>query len=105
MLTSWFAGRLMIVSTAGLGFIVTFLLLAHEITSLKNALLPLLVFLPVYLLLISLNMVWLARAASRVGEPAWTAMQNIATRRVVLAGGSFALGVAAALVYIHTVAK
>lgn len=98
----------MILSTAGLGFIVTFLLLAHEIVSLKNALLPLLVFLPVYLLLISLNVVWVARAASRIGQPLWERTQNISARRLrrfVMALGSLALGIAAALVYIHTVAK
>lgn len=108
MLASWFAGRLMILGTAGLGFIVTFLLLVHEIASLKNALLPLLVFLPVYLLLLSLTMVWMARTVSRIGQPPVHRTHNVSAQRaqrVFMALCGLAFGAIAALAYIHTVAK
>ncbi len=108
VLASWFAGRLMILGSAGLGFIVTFLLLVHEIASLKNALVPLLVFLPVYLLLLSLTMVWTARSVWRIGQPLKVPIQQVSAHRVqriVMALCSLAFGAVAALAYIHTVAK
>ncbi len=108
VLASWFAGRLMILGSAGLGFIVTFLLLVHEIASVKNALLPLLVFLPVYLLLLSLTMVWTARSVWRIGQPPKVSVHEVSTQRVqriVMVLCSLAFGVVAALAYIHTVAK
>ncbi len=108
VLASWFAGPLMILGTAGLGFIATFLLLVHEIASPKNVLLPLLVFLPVYLLLLSLTMVWMARTVWRIGQPPKVSIHDVSAqraRRVVMALSSLAFGAIAALAYIHTVAK
>lgn len=106
LLSGWFAGRLAIVGTAALGFIVTFLLLGHEIVSLKNVMLPLLVFLPVYLVLVSLNMVWVARSVSRVGTSTWASAGTLRrTRFPVAALAGLGFGILAAIWYVHGVAK
>jgi hypothetical protein len=108
IIAAWFAGWLCIICSAGLGFIVTFLAIGHEIASLKNELLPLLVFLPAYLLLISLTIVWVARRAARVERPVWTKPNSAFARRVSVMGmtvAGLALGIVAAVWYVHAVAK
>jgi hypothetical protein len=106
ILASWFAGRLIIVGTAALGFIATFVIIRNQIASLKDALLPLLAFVPVYLFLIFLNMVWSARVVSRFGHPAIRSSATMRRIRVgVMAVVGLAFGVLAALWYVHTVAK
>jgi hypothetical protein len=107
-LASWFGGRLVVLGTASLGFIATFSVIRNEIASLKDALLALLVFVPAYLFLISLNMVWVARSISRLGLPTWRRPSNANARRVrmlVMAVIGLAFGIVAALWYVHTVAK
>jgi hypothetical protein len=106
VLSGWLAGRLAIVGTAALGFIVTFLLLGREIGSLKNVILPLLVFLPAYLVLVSLNMVWVARSAARAGTSSWTSTGALrGVRFPVLALAGLGFGILAAIWYVHGVAK
>jgi hypothetical protein len=106
ILAGWFAGRLIIVGTAALGFIATFVIIRNQIASLKDALLPLLAFVPVYLFLIFLNMVWSARVVSRFGRPAIRSSATMRRIRVsVMAIVGLAFGVLAALWYVHTVAK
>ena len=106
LLSGWFAGRLAIVGTAALGFIATFLLLGREIGSLKNVILPLLVFLPVYLVLVSLNLVWVARSAARAGATTWQRAAALRPFRFPLITlGGLAFGILAAFWYVHAVAK
>lgn len=106
LFSAWLEGRLAIVGTAALGFIATFVLLGREIGSLKNVLLPLLVFLPVYLVLVSLNTVWAARSVARVGVPSWIRTRaSQRTRFALLALASFGFGILAAIFYVHAVAK
>jgi hypothetical protein len=94
---------------AALGFLVTFLLLDHEIHSLWNVMLPLLGILPAYLFLASLNTWWAARAAAKSGLPAWPADPTMdrtnGVRRVYTTGLGLALGVIAALWYVHSVTR
>jgi hypothetical protein len=106
LFAGWFAGRLAMVASAGLGFIATFLFLGHEIASLKNELLPLIVFLPAYLILVSLNMVWVAKSVSSVDRPAWPRADALRRLRFpALALGGLGFGILAAILYVHGVAK
>lgn len=106
ILGGWFAGRLAIVGTAALGFIVTFMLLGREIGSLKNVIIPLLVFLPAYLVLVSLNMVWVARSVARAGVSSWQHASALRpTRFPLISLAGLAFGVLAAIWYVHAVAK
>ncbi len=107
--TEWFAGRLLILGAAALGFIATFMVLGHQIASLKSVLLPLVIFLPVYLVLISLNMVWVVKTVARFGTPAWAQRRGFDRRgrmlRILATLFGLAFGVIAALVYVHAVSK
>ena len=104
-----FVSRLTILGAAALGFLVTFILLDHEIRSFKDVVLPLLVILPAYLLLTSLNMWWAARATAELGRRASTLSEEGARRSriadVVKACCGLALGVVVALVYVHGVSR
>ena len=98
----------MILGASALGFIVTFLILGSKIMSLTNAMLPLLAFVIIYLLLISLNMLWVARTVSRLGQPAKAIERGTTARRVrrlLLTVGGLAFGVLAAIWYVHSVSK
>ena len=106
ILASWFGGRLIIVGTAALGFIATFVVIRNQIASFKDALLPLFAFVPAYLFLIVLNMVWSARAVSRFDRPPRASSHWKRRIRVgLLSIAGLAFGVLAALWYVHTVAK
>lgn len=98
----------MIVGVSALGFIVTFLILGSKIVSLTNAMLPLLAFVIIYLLLISFNMLWVARTVSRLGQPAKAIERGTAARRIrrlLMAVGGLVFGVLAAVWYVHSVSK
>lgn len=92
---------------AALGFVVTFLILAHEIHSLEKTVLPLLVIVPSYLLLMSLNTWWAAKVMLQVGPPTWSTpalrararTANVAWRTLI----GITFGALAALWYVHSV--
>jgi small-conductance mechanosensitive channel len=104
-LASWFGGRLIIVGTAALGFIATFVVIRNQIASIKDAMLPLLAFVPAYLLLIFLNMLWSASAVSRFDRPRPSSPLKRRLRVGLMSAAGLALGVLAALWYVHSVAK
>ncbi len=104
-----FVARVTILGAAALGFLVTFILLDHEIRAFKDVVLPLLVILPAYLLLTSLNMWWAAQATAELGRPA-SALSDEGARRsraadVVKACCGLALGIIVALLYVHGVSR
>ena len=100
-LADLFITRLTVLGAAALGFLVTFLLLDHEIHGLKNVMLPLLSIVPAYLFLASLNTWWAARAAAKSGLPAWPADpkadRTSGVGRFYTTGLGLAFGVIAAL--------
>lgn len=105
---SWFGGRLLIVGAAALGFIVTFVILGPKIVLLKNVMLPLLAFVPVYLLLIVLNMMWVASTVSRIGHSGAAVARSSVARQLLRLWPSvcgLALGALAAALYVHSVSK
>jgi hypothetical protein len=108
-LADLFITRLTVLGAAALGFLVTFLLLDHEIHGLKNVMLPLLGILPAYLLLATLNTWWAARTAADIGLPAWPADpkadRNNNVSRIYTTGFGLAFGVIAALWYVHSVTR
>lgn len=108
-LADLFITRLTVLGAAALGFLVTFLLLDHEIHGLKNVMLPLLGIVPAYLFLVSLNTWWAARAAAKSGLLAWPADPKVdrtgAVGRVYTTGLGLAFGIIAALWYVHSVTR
>ena len=101
--------RLTIVGAAALGFLVTFLLLDHEIRLLKNVIFPLLALLPAYLILMSVNTWWAAQTMAKQGLTLRqrTPRQSLRIRleRLQTACRGLAVGVLKALWYVHTVSK
>ena len=99
--------RLAMLGAAALGFLVTFLLLDHEIPAFRDVVLPLLAILPAYLVLTSLNMWWAAKTASKLGLIERCLSPHDAQRlrrgRILKACCGLAFGVAAALWYVHSV--
>jgi predicted outer membrane lipoprotein len=104
-----FITRLTVLGAAAFGFLVTFLLLDHEIHAPKNVMLPLLSIGPAYLFLASLNTWWAARTAAKISPPTWAAdappdrHRNVQRAYTTCCGLAF--GVIAALWYIHSVSR
>jgi hypothetical protein len=104
-----FVARVTILGAAALGFLVTFVLLDHEIRAFKDVVLPLLIILPAYLMLTSLNMWWATKTTAELGRPGST-LSDEGVRRsraadVIKACCGLALGVIVALWYIHGVSR
>ncbi len=104
-----FVWRFTILGAAALGFLVTFILLDHQIHAFKDVILPLLVILPAYLCLTSLNMWWAAKTTARLGQMASPVTAQSARRlragRAVTACCGLAFGVLVALWYVHSVSR
>jgi hypothetical protein len=90
-----------------LGFLITFLLFDHEIHTMTNVVLPLLLIVPSYLFLMSLNTWWAARLALQNGPNAWSAnalrSQTRAASLIWRSVIGMIFGMLAALVYVHSV--
>ncbi|HEV2038269.1 MAG TPA: hypothetical protein VGQ96_06665, partial [Candidatus Eremiobacteraceae bacterium] len=107
--TDTFVWRLTLLGVTALGFLATYLLLDHEIHALKNVVLPLLIILPLYLVLTSLNLWWAAQATAKLGQSAAPVVAHSELRlrmtRVLKVCIGLAFGVLAALWYIHSVSQ
>jgi hypothetical protein len=107
LFTETFVWRLTVLGAATFGFLVTFMLLYHEIRALYNVILPLLAILAAYLFLMSLNMWWAAMATAKLGQKAGPltaeGVRRLRTTRVVQACCGLVFGVLAALWYVHSV--
>src|SRR5689334_1848763 len=91
-----FAWRLTMLGAAALGFLVTFLLLDHEIHLLENVMLPLLAILTAYLFLSSLNTWYAAKTTVKLGDRvphvSAGAARHLRTVRALQSVAGFALG-------------
>ncbi len=98
-----------LLGVTALGFLATYLLLDHEIHALKNVVLPLLIILPLYVMLTSLNMWWAAKATVNLGQSAAPVAAHSELRlrmtRLLKVCVGLGFGILAALWYIHSVSQ
>jgi predicted outer membrane lipoprotein len=96
-------------AAAAFGFLVTFIALDHQIRAITNVMLPLLAIVPVYLLLMSLNMWWAARTTAQLGRTTLPVAAENPTRlrgiRVLATCCGLAFGIIVAFWYVHSVSK
>ena len=99
--------RLTVLGAAALGFLITFMLLDHEIHRFQSVILPLLAILPAYVILMSLNTWWTARSMAKQGLRLHSSSTNdnykFRMQNIVQGCGGFAFGALAALWYVHWV--
>jgi hypothetical protein len=104
-----FFWRSTVLGAAGLGFLATFMLLGQKVATQTGVLLPLIMFLSIYLVLVSLNTLWVARTMAKMGSAARPNMAADAastrSRRIAATLLSLGFGIVAAVWCVHNVAK